>query len=219
VPLELADRVTGEDVGVGGELGSGGERRFERTAAVGSQQLQGGRVERDRPPGLCLGLLVDRSARHLAERAGPADGCAVEVDVRPAERAELATAATGQRAEAEEDGQGPGGLGDHADNLGRRRRVDVRLRPSGALHLGCRVANDETQALRPVERGPQDVVHPADRPLGQPSGPELGVELLHVDRAQALDRDRADVRVMCCATRLRVSSAAPGAQLGKRSSM
>jgi len=44
------------------------------------------------------------------------------------------------------------------------------------------------------------------------------MELLDVDRAQALDRERADVRRDVLSNTLAVSSAAPGAQLGERSS-
>jgi hypothetical protein len=98
MPREFADRVTGEDVGAVGQLGAGGARGFEGSPAVSPEQLDCGRIERDRPPSLRLGLLLDRASWHIAERTSPADGRGVEVDVGPAQSTQLASAGAGEGA-------------------------------------------------------------------------------------------------------------------------
>ena len=106
VPREFANGVTRKDVGVRGQLGAGGEGVFEGSAAVATEQVDCGGVEGDGPAGLGLGVLLDGAAGDFAQRSCPADRGGVEVDIRPAEAAELAATGAGEGAEAEEAARG-----------------------------------------------------------------------------------------------------------------
>ena len=135
-----------------------------------------------------------RAALHTGQGRPERHRRGVKVDVAPAKGDYLAPAGTGHRGEAEVADHVVSGGGE--DRL--QRLVGRRLAPglTGLRWLDAvgRVGHDQVPANRSGQRGVEDCVHPPHRRLSHAGGPPARVEVVDVDRAQAVECDVAQLR-------------------------
>jgi len=95
----------GEDEGVRREVGAAEGEELARDVSVRGEHPDGSVVERDAPFGVGLGALLDHVALQLDERSGDVQDAAVEVEMAPAEGAQLTATGACGGGQTDEDGK------------------------------------------------------------------------------------------------------------------
>ncbi len=184
-----------ENEGIAGKRGAAGRGRFGETGAVRGEDGRRALVEgqaANRASRLRARML-HRSARALRDGATDGHGPGFEVEVRPPQRQQLASAGPGHRRQDEEDGEGlvvllgPLQEGEHRF---RRWRPDLRRLARARGRPGRRVLPQPPPAHALLQGGPHHRVDPAHRRDGQrpapatASGAQSGVEGVQVGGVQ-----------------------------------
>lgn len=105
-PGLVAVEFVREDEGVVGERRATSAGELLPADPMLREKLERPGVETDAPSGVGLGVLLDDLAADLDERAGDDELAVVEVDVLPAQGAQLAPAGSGSRCESEIEREG-----------------------------------------------------------------------------------------------------------------
>jgi len=156
---------------LGGQLNPELHRVVDATRPMLGQQRNRLGVERDPAVLMGLGVLLPRHAVQLRDRPLHGQHPAGEVDVEPAQRAQLAAPEAGHHRQP--DQHGPVGVlpgaGEDARRLRGRWRPRVRSRLGRRLGVLDRVRRDPPPPDGPLQRAAQHDVDLPERRLGQAS--------------------------------------------------
>ena len=123
----------GPDVGVGSQGDAGQLGPLDRAGPLAPQDLDGGRVECEAPGPVGLGVLHRHLARHVGDGPGHDESGPGQVDVAPAQAAQLAPPATGGDGHVDQAAEvvvGPVAQAEQGADLGHGRRYHLG-RPRG----------------------------------------------------------------------------------------